>query len=180
MAKGKESKGSSAKVTNKAMHSRVSYLYQAAAFLETRKLIASEPVGDKAEGSYTRGLTRSGDCPTQGTQPTKSGSPNLEECSHALSRKLLSDLRSVSLKAQIRLSPTMKHTICRRCSTMLIDGSTCTSEIENKSKGGKKPWADILVRRCNSCGCEKRHPVAVERQLRRPYRQPKAIMTNQS
>jgi ribonuclease P protein subunit RPR2 len=53
---------------------------------------------------------------------------------------------------------------------MLIYGSTCTNEVENKSKDGKKPWADVLVRRCATCGLEKRFPVAAKRQKRRSQR----------
>jgi ribonuclease P protein subunit RPR2 len=64
----------------------------------------------------------------------------------------------------------MKHSICKNCDTMLIDGSTCTNEVENKSKGGKKRWADVLVRKCNTCGLEKRFPIGAERQKRRPHR----------
>jgi hypothetical protein len=35
---------------------------------------------------------------------------------------------------------------------------TCSHEIRNESRGGKKPWADVLVVRCFACGTEKRFP----------------------
>jgi ribonuclease P protein subunit RPR2 len=66
----------------------------------------------------------------------------------------------------------MKHSICKNCDTMLTDGSTCSIEVENKSKGGKKPWADVLVRKCNTCGFTRRYPMAAKRQKRKkkPHR----------
>jgi ribonuclease P protein subunit RPR2 len=151
MAKAKTSKGAGS-VPNKALHSRVSYLYQAAASLATQQ-------------QHSRVIT------TQNGQSTETtvNDPQTESPLKPASRRLVSDLRSVSLKVQMRMSPAMKHSICKNCDTMLIDGSTCTNEVENKSKGGKKQWADVLVRKCNTCGFEKRFPIGAERQKRRPH-----------
>ncbi|POS84724.1 hypothetical protein EPUL_004530 [Erysiphe pulchra] len=92
------------------------------------------------------------------------------------SRRLASELRAVSLKTQIRLSPHVKHSICKTCSTILIDGSTCSNLIENNSKGGKKPWADILVKRCYTCDSVKRFPISAQRQERREVRKRKELL----
>lgn len=152
MAKAKTSKGTGS-VPNKALHSRVSYLYQAAAYLATQQQHSRNDVGrsEPPDGEST-------------TNPQSDGSLQ------PASRHLISDLRSVSLKVLMRISPAMKHSICKNCDSMLIDGSTCTNKVENKSKGGKKRWADVLVRRCNTCGSEKRFPIGAERQKRRPHR----------
>jgi ribonuclease P protein subunit RPR2 len=186
MAKAKSLNGPN--VPNKALHSRVSYLYQAANYLATLNQDSS--------------VTRKSERQSEGrTNPSGHESQNFEDSSqkkihhhgadtdkqdeqHAeshttlastMSRKLLSDLQTVSLKMQIRLSPAMKHTICKRCDTLLIDGCTCVMEVENKSKNGRKPWADVLVRKCTNCGCERRFPLAVERQPRRPQRAQKVV-----
>jgi ribonuclease P protein subunit RPR2 len=154
MAKSKTSKGAGS-IPNKALHSRVSYLYQAAAFLATQQ-------------QHSRATTEEGVSTSQDRQPTTTSlakSPFMH-----VSRRLISDLRSVSLKVQMRMSPTMKHSICKNCDTMLIVGTTCSSDVENRSKGGKKPWADVLVRKCNTCGLERRFPLRTERQKRRPNR----------
>jgi ribonuclease P protein subunit RPR2 len=160
MTKAKTSK-SAGSVPNKALHSRVSFLYQAAAYLATQQ-----------QHSKTTARSPSG----QAEQTTVAAANDSEALADSpfkpVSRRLVSDLRSVSLKVQMRMSPTMKHAICKNCDTMLIDGSTCSSEVENKSKGGKKPWADVLVRKCNTCGFEKRFPMRSERQKRRPSRLP--------
>ncbi len=170
MAKAKASKGA-AVVTNKALHSRVSFLYQAAAYLaamESQTFENNSPVGFTRPNQVDRGMSNI------------APADDIKLSAQALSRRFISDLRSVSLKTQIRLSPTMKHTICKGCDVMLIDGSTCENKIENKSKGGRKPWADILVRKCHSCGYEKRSPFEVKRQARRPHRTSKATNAKHS
>ena len=144
-------------IPNKSLHSRVSYLYQAATYLATQQQHSKEnsSTDTRSEASSMTELE-----------------PNSGSSLQPAARHLVSDLRNVSLKVQIRMSPDMKHSICKICSTVLIDGSSCTSEVENKSKGGKKPWADVLVRRCNACGSAKRFPMTAARQKRRPHRTP--------
>lgn len=134
-------------IPNKVLHSRVSYLYQAASYLASLQQ-HSPPLGP------------------QNDQDSK-GVP--KNTSQAAACRLVYDLRSVSSKSQIRMSPEMKQGICKICNTVLREGSTCSTEIENKSKGGKKPWADVLVRRCHVCGAAKRYPLG-SRQKRRPLR----------
>jgi ribonuclease P protein subunit RPR2 len=146
------------KVPNKAIHSRVSYLYQAATYLQQQhSAVAADSQQDATEAESV-----------------------VKEAIAALqpaSRRLTSDLRAVSLKAQQRMSPAMKRSICKSCDTLLVDGSTCTSQIENTSKGGRKPWADTLIRQCNTCGTFRRYPMAAERQRRRPQRSVEAPET---
>jgi len=142
---------------NKSLHSRVSYLYQAATYLATQQQHSKENSSTDTRNEASS-MTEIEPISGISLQPA--------------ARHLVSDLRDVSLKVQIRMSPDMKHSICKICSTVLIEGSSCTSEVENKSKGGKKPWADVLVRRCNACGSAKRFPTAAARQKRRPYRTP--------
>lgn len=149
MAKSKTLNGS-AKVPNKAVHSRVSFLFQAASYLAT-----SQPSDKDIEQSTKQAAAR---------VETVEATPN------PISRRLASDLRSVTLKAQLRISPQMKQAICKNCDTILIDETTCTSEVENKSKGGKKSWADVLARKCNTCGVVKRYPLTAPRQKRRHLR----------
>ncbi|RFU32584.1 hypothetical protein B7463_g3753, partial [Scytalidium lignicola] len=164
MSKSKSSKGTGS-IPHKALHSRVSFLYQAAAFLAT----VQDPPFAQKDSSCTEN--------TQGTSQSLNAEAVKDEVSSSLqpaSRRLVSDLRSVSLKMQMRMSPAMKHTLCKNCDTLLIDGSTCTNIVENRSRGGKKPWADILLRRCNTCGLTKRFPINAPRQKRRPDRLSKA------
>ncbi|CAG8983314.1 hypothetical protein HYALB_00007442 [Hymenoscyphus albidus] len=136
-------------VPNKVLHIRASYLYQAASYL------ASQHLGPDVQND-------------QATHKDGSKSTSENVC-HTASIRLISDLRNVTSKTLIRMSPEMKQGICKICNTILNEGSTCSSEVENKSKGGKKPWADVLVRKCNVCGTAKRYPLG-KRQKRRPLR----------
>ncbi|KAI0119557.1 Rpr2-domain-containing protein [Daldinia grandis] len=136
-------------VPNRPVYSRISYLYQAATYL------ASQP----------KDITND----TVATQGKKTLCPSRSK--HGLSRRFITDLRSTSLKSQIRLSPAMKHTICKYCDSLLVEGETSSSSVENKSKGGKKPWADVLVVKCHACKGVKRFPIQAPRQKRRPIRE---------
>ncbi|KAH6679141.1 RNAse P Rpr2/Rpp21/SNM1 subunit domain-containing protein [Halenospora varia] len=148
-------KAKSASVQNKILYSRISYLYQAASYLAAQQ--------ESSKENATDGQSNNGGIPTDSNTPS-------EVSLGSAATRLASDVRIVSQKAQIRMSPAMKQSICKSCNTMLIEGSTCMSKVENCSKGGKKPWADVFVRRCNTCGFEKRYPVGAQKQKRRPQR----------
>lgn len=152
MAKQKLNTG----VQNKIIYSRASYLYQAADYLARRAREGQHPPDNQApEGKQA----------VHGAQ--------IEQRQKAignLSRQVICDMRAVSLKAQIRQGTSLKRTICKFCDTLQIEGETCRSIIENQSKGGRKPWADVLVIKCNTCGNAKRFPVSAPRQQRRAVR----------
>lgn len=95
-----------------------------------------------------------------------------------MSRGLLADMRAVSLKVLIRQRPELKRSVCRYCDTLLLaegtsGGGSCDVVVENASRGGRKPWADVLVVRCRTCGGAKRFPVGEPRtkQLRKGLRE---------
>jgi ribonuclease P protein subunit RPR2 len=132
-------------VPNRHLYSRLSYLHQAATFLGSQ-------VGSTEDPKSEHGLAA-------------------DQSRLKLARHLLTDLRATSLKSQIRVSPGIKHTICKFCDALLIEDERSTSVVENKSKGGKKPWADVLVVKCNTCGGARRFPVQAPRQKRRPQRE---------
>jgi ribonuclease P protein subunit RPR2 len=136
-------KDKSATVQNKALYSRISFLQQAATYLAT--------TSHKAEQDS------SSDCA-------------LHVSLQNMSRRLATDMRSVSLKTRIRMSPAVKRTICKFCDSVLLDGESCTTTVENNSNGSRKPWADILVRKCQKCGKEKRYPLSARRPPRKTAR----------
>lgn len=153
MAKAKGSKGA----THKHLRSRIKFLHQASAYLLSSS-------GDRREDSANKdpqdpALDESREACTHGIDTP--GSMN--------SRRLLSHLRAVSLKSQIRLNPEVKHSICKRCNIHLIEGQTCVKSVENSSKGENKPWADVLVVECKSCGTKKRFPSGAKREKQRRH-----------
>ncbi|KAF8252347.1 Rpr2-domain-containing protein, partial [Wilcoxina mikolae CBS 423.85] len=94
--------------------------------------------------------------------PDTSNEAQLNSSTVNLSRFYLSCLRSVAKKSVIRLDPSIKRTICKRCDALLIPGVSCEHRIENKSKNGKKRWADVLIVECKTCRTVKRFPVGMD------------------
>lgn len=161
---------------NRAAYCRASYLYQAATYLATAGSASAStlaiPPADKpnTEAASPGGGGEDGACERDGKNVPESRlsrPPRLR----GLSRALLTDLRTISQKSQFRLTPAVKHSVCKYCDTLLVEGRTVSSVVENRSKGGRKPWADVLVRTCRTCGGVKRFPVSAPRQKRRHERE---------
>ena len=146
MAKEKPSKGGGSGVPQKHLHSRLSFLHQAASYLATTDVHAN---AEKLSTSTTK-------------DGTAKASATISRSSHGATR-LLMHLRSVSRKSQISLAPKVKHTICKRCDALLIPGKTSSERIANSSKSGNRPSADVLEIRCDRCSTVKRFPVGMER-----------------
>jgi len=133
-------------VPHKHLYSRISYLHQAATYLATAGGI--EKKVDESLHAVERSM----------------GDGKLMKKERNESRRLLGHLRGVSLKSQIRLSPKLKHTICKRCDSLMTPGDSSTERIKNDSRNGEKPWADVLEIQCKACGTVKRFPVGLQRQ----------------
>ena len=159
----------------KYLHSRISYLYQAATHLASaandresisaevamEKVVDVENVDDSQRAIAPAADNRIHVTPTD----VNLDHPFLSVPIYStLSRRLVAQLRAVSLKSQIRLSPAMKRSICKHCDILLVPGPTTINRLENRSRGGKKPWADVLVMTCKACGMEKRFPVGARHQ----------------
>ncbi|OAA75578.1 RNAse P, Rpr2/Rpp21 subunit [Akanthomyces lecanii RCEF 1005] len=176
MAKGKAPPG----VQNKNIYTRASYLYQAAAFLAT----ASQPQGLSAPDRSASDIDSGARDATGGLKdpsPTKSAkeapkpgalTADQRRALQNMSRSLLADMRAVTLKLLIRQRPEMKRAVCRYCDALLVEGSSCDAVVENPSRGGRKPWADVLVVRCRACASVKRFPVGQlgKKQVRKSLR----------
>ncbi|KIW16651.1 hypothetical protein PV08_03839 [Exophiala spinifera] len=151
MAKAQASKKDGSNVPQKHLYSRLSFLHQAATLLT------------KAEGHPRTSHHEQSHLSDSSAKDTGSAEQGLPE-----STRLLSHLRGVSRKSQIRIAPELKHAICKRCDCLLIPGRTSTEIIKNDSRNGNKTWADVLEVRCNKCGTTKRFPVGAIRQKERP------------
>lgn len=174
--------------TQKHLHSRISFLYQASSYMQAATGLKQAeklahhgtPVPQKARGKDGAGAETE-ITSLHGEDRQKSVHGNEQQLSalngvslttHAasISRQYLSQMRAVSLKAQIRLSPEAKRSICKRCDYLLTPGISSTERIENQSRGGRKPWADVLVTSCKACGTKKRFPIGKRRQKKRNLR----------
>ncbi|KAF2741129.1 Rpr2-domain-containing protein [Polyplosphaeria fusca] len=152
MATDKKGKG----VANKHLHARTTFLYQAATYL-TLQARRHEPSCAKPQATTSQQVEAS----------------RHDSSSHAppgLALQLASHLRSVSRKGQLHLSTDLKRSLCKTCNTVLIPGHSSTQSIQNNSKGNKKPWADVLVIECHTCGSRKILPVGAKRQRKKSQR----------
>lgn len=162
-------------VPNKHLHARISFLSQAATYLalqQNQSPQISHPLQNGMDVETSR--------PTKGQ--ASGGSVSFERVedgvalnkssisSQGLPQLLANNLRAVSLKGQVRLSHRLKRSLCKVCNATLVAGSTSQSRVENGSKGGKKPWADVLVITCKACQAEKRFPVGAQRQIKKSAR----------
>ena len=142
MAKEKSLKSGGSGVPQKHLYSRLSFLHQAASYLA----VASDPAS-------------TGDSSGSGVVSTSAQAIEGKSGSSHDTTRLLTHLRCVSRKSQIRLQPKVKRTICKRCDALLIPGKTSSESIVNSSKGSQKPPADVLEIRCKKCGTVKRFPM---------------------
>lgn len=186
MAKDKTKKG----VPNKHLHARIAFLHQAANYLNSQSTqnfkedevtqTAAESVvrDDLKEGRSENATDATGNLGadswhSQANSRARAEGPNtsaFDPPRSGLPLQLNAHLRAVAQKAQIRLSQEMKHSICKVCSSPLIVGETCIRSTENMSKGGRKPWADVLILKCRACGACKRFPVGAKKQKRKALR----------
>jgi ribonuclease P protein subunit RPR2 len=151
MAKGKPPKVKG--VSNKHLHVRTTFLYQAATYLTLHASAAPLPVKSDFNNAPA----------------SHADTSHIHGCS-GLALELGSQLHTVSRKGQVRLSAELKRSLCKQCNTILIPGRTSTQSIVNESKGGRKPWADVLVILCTFCNSTKRFPVGATRQKRKSER----------
>ncbi|KTW30647.1 hypothetical protein T552_00363 [Pneumocystis carinii B80] len=75
----------------------------------------------------------------------------------ALSRFYINTAKKIARKAVLKINPSIKRTLCRRCDTILLPAITSSIRIENQSKNNKKE-ADTMVITCNFCNTQKRYP----------------------
>lgn len=140
-------------LANRHMHCRISFLYDAAKYLAL-------------EGGEIPSTREAISLQTVAVDGDEFGASRVPSAPH----RLISHLRSVALKSQIRLSRQIKRSICKNCDAVLVGGESCRVYPENRSKGGKKPWADMVIVQCNACRTAKRFPVGATRQLKKNER----------
>lgn len=151
-------------VPNRHIYTRISFLYQASACLS--QAAKQDPNTASADAGVTHDTK-------QHHATTLAQQYHSLTAARSMARRLLTDFRAIGQKTNTRANPHLKRSICKYCDSLLIEGQTSSSAIENKSKGGKKPWADVLVVKCQTCGGEKRFPVSPRENKRRPFREAK-------
>lgn len=183
MAKKKPQKGS-AGATQSHIRARISYLHKASAYILSASSPTTHPQGNTEssrchEPSQQEGVHDTGPNASPMDCSTTLGMANESKPQIArLPRQYISQMRGVSLKSQLRLPQDIKRSVCKRCDILLVPGVNCTEETENLSRGKKKPWADVRVVRCTSCGTTKRFPQTSKRSTKLSQRSHKKPETS--
>ncbi|RDI82633.1 hypothetical protein Vi05172_g7420 [Venturia inaequalis] len=173
MAKAKADNGVK-RVQNRHCYSRIAFLHQAAQHLASKQfsLVPNSQLVNTAQNGDEKGHAVASES-TQ-TQDKSNSTDGIHQTAtlqpadgFGLSRRLASHLLTVSRKVNVRASREIKRSICKRCSSILIAGQTADHRVENKSRGGLKPCADVMVVTCSACGFEKRYPFGAQRQPRK-------------
>lgn len=165
---------------------RVAYLYHASTYLAGSKLSGRSDDQEDSLDPFRlyhkqqdpEGATESMDSLVEPAEKAAQDSPRSSSAPTEPSiRLMLSHLKGISRKARkgnTRIPAGMKRSICKRCDLLLIDGHNSSRRLENKSREGKKAWANVLVVACDSCGTAKRFPVGAKRQPRKKVRSNKS------
>ncbi|KAE8361782.1 Rpr2-domain-containing protein [Aspergillus caelatus] len=173
MAKAKGKKGSSGGAQSH-IRARLDYLHKAAIYLQSAgvaskqsssQLVQNGTSQDGEPGSASARIVPlflSHDT-TPGQKSTGTHTSANTDRLPQLSRVFISQMRGVSLKTQMRLPVETKRSYCKRCDTLLSPGVSCIQEIRNESRDRKKPWADVRVICCTTCGTEKHFPLTERR-----------------
>ena len=190
MGHGPEKKGSK-KNGSKHLQARVSFLYQSSLYFSTlqqrenRNYDGATKLDLKqtahVEDSHTtdkQANVLTSKTPTTTNHISQRGEGSVQ--SQSFGRYFVSHLRSVSRKSQIRLSHEVKRSLCKKCNSVLLEGTSADSRLHNASRGGKKRWADVRILRCNSCGAEKRFPIGATKQPRKSKRATKDTLMDGS
>ncbi|KAL8895217.1 MAG: hypothetical protein Q9192_003778, partial [Flavoplaca navasiana] len=171
-----------ARTTRKPVDARVSYLYQAAKYFAGVKLDnqsnVTGPELDPLEKYQSSRKPTSGAAPIDGMDVNAKSAETLKKGSSEFSstydesniRTMLSHLRGISRKGATSVPSTIKRSVCKRCNLLLIDSWNSSKQLENTSRGGKKPWADVLIVTCHACGTAKHFPLGAKRQARKKDR----------
>lgn len=148
------------------IRARMAYLHKAAIYLQTHP---------KPE---TKTTTQNMDNNNDDVEANENKASQPKSIIQAtIPRQYITQMRSIAQKTQQRLSQETKRGFCKRCDLLLIPGVTCTEEIQNESKGRRKPWADVLVIRCKACETVKRFPQNQKRSAKLAVRRKQAKAT---
>ncbi|KAG8629367.1 hypothetical protein KVT40_003232 [Elsinoe batatas] len=171
MSKGAKSRHLQARVT---FLDRAAKLLAAQQFTASINVVRSTKIPDApnnaAHANHTGTLqdTATTDTTANDTpQSTNTGLPLL----------LSSHMRTVAKRGQVRIAQDVKRSICKICSTPLIENKTSSTRIENTSTGERKAHADVKVVECLNCGGVKRFPIGARRQAKRSQRKDRKVLT---
>ncbi|KIW09532.1 uncharacterized protein PV09_00406 [Verruconis gallopava] len=160
---GKQKADRPKKAPHPHLQARLAFLHKAAQLLETQQVSTDGP-------ELENDAQRTGNPQVVAAGEGERSSDVFPSHSNPVARYLMSHTMAISRKTKLRVPQDEKRTVCKRCSAKLVDGRTSTSRIENMSRGGRKPWADVLVVTCLTCRANKRFPIGQQRGVKKEAR----------
>ncbi|CAL1706383.1 unnamed protein product [Somion occarium] len=138
-------------VTNREILQRMNFLYQAGALLNhieagSSKLPTESPEPPAASNHPTAKLSR------KAKKQDRSRKRHPNSCED-LSRNYIQSMKAIGLKTTVRLDPTVKRTLCKKCNIVLIPGSTASIRVNTSQAHG-----NAVVYTCLSCKNWRRIP----------------------
>lgn len=159
--------GGTKRIINKHLHARVAYLDKIAKYMVSQHI----PLDASRQNEDAASTAKSaGDVETDSNVGKQISQLELQTPDRGLAYLYGTHLRAVSLKSQVPLSQEVKRAYCKVCNAPLIPGRTSEMHLENRSKHGKKPWADVQVISCLKCHSDKRYPIGARRQPKKSLR----------
>ncbi|KAI9225064.1 RNAse P Rpr2/Rpp21/SNM1 subunit domain-containing protein [Blastocladiella britannica] len=165
------------------LYKRLNFLMQASHLLARPPPPASTAISIKskkpAAPAPTGSTTSTATAPTVLTEPTVAAptapgkkkrrrtrskpTPRLAPFA-GLSRHLGREMIQTARKSSLKIDPTAKHSVCRRCYTFMIPGTTASLAVsepgdleEEEEEGSKADVSDpYVIYRCNACGYRRR------------------------
>ncbi|KAF5383494.1 hypothetical protein D9757_006096 [Collybiopsis confluens] len=136
-------------VSNRDVIQRLNFLYQASVYLNTVHCSTSQ-----LPPSSSSSLSSAPDDPT--TNQKKKGKEKKKTVGLGdLSRSYIGTMKSVGTKTTVQLDPSVKRTLCKRCNTVLIPGSTASVRTKKSPSHGH-----FMVYTCGVCKHSVRIPAA--------------------
>ncbi|KAF8119783.1 Rpr2-domain-containing protein [Boletus edulis] len=151
-------------VANRDILQRLNFLYQASVLLHGLAPPSSTHDDDDDDDDPPRSSATLNDTDTvTGTEqdgrsrPKKSASKRKKRrrvvSFEELSRSYIETMKSVGQKTMVKMDPSVKRRICKRCNTPLIPGISATVRIQDSTSHGH-----LVSYRCHCCQTERRIP----------------------
>lgn len=160
------------KVAHPHLHARLAFLQRAAHLLEEQQLRTQLVVEPTPRTGNSENLNSASELEAPDLEKEVLV-PSIQK-SNPLAREMSSHTIAIIKKTKLRISPDLKRTICKRCSSKLIEGQSSFTRTENKSRDGRKAWAEVVVVTCQFCEMEKRIPLGQKRGRKKDQRSTKA------
>ncbi|KAF8520343.1 RNAse P Rpr2/Rpp21/SNM1 subunit domain-containing protein [Hysterangium stoloniferum] len=137
--KGKDDAPHPSGVPNREIFQRLNFLYQASAYLHGIH-VSTTAMGQQVDGAINA---------SRKDQGKRKRVATLGD----LGSSYIHCMRVIGRKSVVRMDPNVKRTLCTRCDTVLLPGTTASVRLKGSSRVGKK-----MVYTCLSCNTSRAIP----------------------